>query len=141
MSISSFFGHQLSHYGRAGRLEFFSYFLVGLLTLVITFAPFVWFSWEYINASIDYGPDVALMMSEDDEFTFFGTWFFYIWGALAYIWGMVLSVATMMTTCRRLTDIGWSKWLWLLVFVPLVNIVLFILLCVLPSKKESLPEV
>ena len=114
MSLNSFLGRQFSHEGRAGRLEFFAYFVAGLVSNLILIAPFLWVSWEYINASIDFGPDVALMMSEEDEFTFFAAGAFYVW---LYVWSgllLALGVAYLMTLCRRLSDIGWSKW-WVLV--------------------------
>lgn len=137
MSLSSFLGHQFSHYGRAGRLEFFAYFWITLLFVVLLAAPFVWVSWEYINASIDYGPDVALMMSEDDEFTFFTTTALYFWLYGCWMAVLCLNVANVMTACRRLNDIGWSKWCVLLIFFPIVNILFFIFLCIWPGKKIS----
>ena len=135
MSISLFFGRQFSHYGRAGRLEFFAYFWVTLLFVVLLLAPFVWVSWEYINVAIDYGADVATMMSEEDEFTFFTTTALYVWLYGCWMAVLCLNVANVMTACRRLNDIGWTKWWVLLVFFPVVNFLFFILLCLWPGKK------
>lgn len=137
MSLNSFLGRQFSHEGRAGRLVFFAYFVAGLVSNLILIAPFLWVSWEYINASIDFGPDVALMMSEEDEFTFFAAGAFYVW---LYVWSgllLALSVAYLMTLCRRLSDIGWSKWWVLVIGLPIINLLFVLLLCIWPGKKDS----
>jgi uncharacterized membrane protein YhaH (DUF805 family) len=52
--------------------------------------------------------------------------------SLPFLWaGVVL-------TLRRLRDIGWRPWWVALFFVPVIKLVFFALLCVLPSREEKL---
>jgi len=44
-------------------------------------------------------------------------------------------------TSKRLRDIGWSQWLLLLLFVPILGLIVYIPLLAIPSKQESVSKI
>ena len=132
MSLNTFLGRQFSHEGRAGRLEFFSYLVVTLLLVAALMAPLVWVGWEFVNDSIEYGPDYALLMTEDEDLSVGTLIFLYVWFYVGWVAMLCVNIATVMTSCRRLTDMGWSKWCVLIWFVPVFNL----LFSILPKSRE-----
>ena len=104
MSLNTFLGRQFSHEGRAGRLEFFSYLVVTLLLVAALMAPLVWVGWEFVNDSIEYGPDYALLMTEDEDLSVGTLIFLYVWFYVGWVAMLCVNIATVMTSCRRLTD-------------------------------------
>ncbi len=135
MSLNTFLGRQFSHEGRAGRLEFFSYLVVTLLLVAALMAPLVWVGWEFVNDSIEYGPDYALLMTEDEDLSVGTLIFLYVWFYVGWVAMLCVNIATVMTSCRRLTDMGWSKWCVLIWFVPVFNLLFSILLCLWPQQR------
>lgn len=135
MSLNTFWGRQFSHEGRAGRLEFFSYLVVTLLLVAALMAPLVWVGWEFVNDSIEYGPDYALLMTEDEDLSVGTLIFLYVWFYVGWVAMLCVNIATVMTSCRRLTDMGWSKWCVLIWFVPVFNLLFSILLCLWPQQR------
>ena len=135
MSLNTFLGRQFSHEGRAGRLEFFSYLVVTLLLVAALMAPLVWVGWEFVNDSIEYGPDYALLMTEDEDLSVGTLIFLYVWFYVGWVAMLCVNIATVMTSCRRLTDMGWSKCCVLIWFVPVFNLLFSILLCLWPQQR------
>ena len=56
-------------------------------------------------------------------------------GVIALILLLLLIPINITTAIARCHDLGWSGWCYLLVFVPVVNIIFPIVLLALPSKK------
>lgn len=140
MSINAFLHNRYDPFGKAGRIEFLSLWLTGLLATVIYFAPLVYASWEFVQATIDYGADAAslLVLAEENETAAIAL--IYIWG---YLWGLVmwaLLIMQIMTTVRRIRHIGWSPWWILLGTVPLINIGFLLVLFLWPGKKGICEE-
>ena len=52
-----------------------------------------------------------------------------------------LSVAYLMTLCRRLSDIGWSKWWVLVIGLPIINLLFVLAPLHLAGKKDSQVEI
>lgn len=50
---------------------------------------------------------------------------------------LIVAVIILRAEVSRFHDIGWSGWFILLMFVPLVNVILFLLLVLLPGQKTG----
>lgn len=55
-------------------------------------------------------------------------------GFLGVVLIFVIGPVSVMFTVRRLHDIGWSGWLWLVTLVPLVKIIMYFLLVFVPGE-------
>lgn len=54
---------------------------------------------------------------------------------MAYLPGLVLIWPTFAVGAKRLHDIGWNGWLMILVFVPLANLVIFVVTWFIPGNR------
>ena len=126
-SINAYLGRKFSHQGLAGRLEFFRTWIGGFIFALVWVAPVFYFAMDYINDVLDYGASAASILSDEEEdLLVFGL---VLWQYLGSVLGFAYSVAIFMTVCRRLADMGSSKWWVLICALPLINIVfLFVLL-------------
>lgn len=64
------------------------------------------------------------------------------WGFYAALAGLALPFALvgLSLTLRRLRDACLPPWLVVLFFVPVVNLVFFVVLCLMPARGHALPE-
>ncbi len=100
----------------------------------VAFAVFgrQWFLWSYWQP---LGPDVRVNAIQPDTRAFVGTLLIL---ALPFIWlGVTLTV-------QRLRDAGKPLWLVVLFFVPVINLLFFLLLCTMgshsaPAQREAAP--
>jgi uncharacterized membrane protein YhaH (DUF805 family) len=111
--------------------------------------PFLF--WGILLAAVKFNLDRWIAYAWfDQKWTIFGweTWRFYLWqspmekaeqpyylallvGSLPFVWaGTVL-------TLRRLRTLGWKPIWILLFFVPMVKLLFFAVLCILPSRNEQ----
>ena len=60
-----------------------------------------------------------------------------IWALIALFGGVVMTVALIFTSIRRLNDMGWRRWWAFSLLVPIVNAVFLVLLIFVPAKLES----
>ena len=60
-----------------------------------------------------------------------------IWALIALFGGVVMPVALIFTSIRRLNDMGWRRWWAFSLLVPIVNAVFLVLLIFVPAKLES----
>jgi len=105
-----------------------------LLDKFVAFAVFgrIWYLWSYWQP---LGPDVRVNAIPSDTRAFVGTLLIL---ALPFIWlGVTLTV-------QRLRDAGKPLWLVVLFFVPVVNLLFFLLLCAMGShsagaQREAMP--
>jgi uncharacterized membrane protein YhaH (DUF805 family) len=119
---------------RLGRLP---YFLIGVVLLLLKHAldagvaRFLFHRpWEFFHYFVLPGETVKLLDLRPDDRWFYGT---LLGLALPFIClGVTLTV-------RRLRDAGLPAALVILFFIPLVNILFFLLLSVLPGRKEESP--
>ncbi len=109
--------------------------------------------WGLLLAVLKFNLDRGIAYTWfDQKWTIFGweTWRFYLWqspmehveqpyylallvASLPFVWaGTVL-------TMRRLRTLGWKPFWILLFFVPMVKLVFFAVLCILPSPSETSP--
>lgn len=97
------------------------------LDRLVAYAGFdvVWYPWSYL---LGQGPQSGVAAGPPREF------FLVLLGlGLPFvIWGVTL-------TLRRLRDIGWPSYLVTLFFLPFINLLFFALLCVQPSRQNSIP--
>ena len=102
--------------GRAGRPEFWWWFLFTILVSLVGYVPLLVLT--FIGAATaDEGGAVA------GVFTLLTVIFWILWAILV----IALLIPTLAVGCRRLHDRGQSGWLLLLYFVPCGNIVLLVL--------------
>ena len=119
-------------FGLAARVNRQTYALVGFSLMLLKYgvdAGIVYFftghflaPWDYLNPlitlrqhALNPAPDLVLLMMA-------------VW-TLPFFWlGVSMSV-------RRAVDAGYPPWLGLLFFVPLLNYVMMLALCVLPSRE------
>ena len=119
-------------FGLAARVNRQTYALVGFSLMLLKYgvdAGVVYFftghflaPWDYLNPlitlrqhALNPAPDLVLLMMA-------------VW-TLPFFWlGVSMSV-------RRAVDAGYPPWLGLLFFVPLLNYVMMLALCVLPSRE------
>lgn len=111
-------------------MQFFALWCVGLLITLIYLVPVCWSLWNYVNLSIDFGPDAASILYEETQILALYAWM-YVW-SIAALAHFIMSV---MTTSRRLAHIGISRWWILLGAVPVVNIIFLLFLFLMPGKK------
>jgi uncharacterized membrane protein YhaH (DUF805 family) len=50
---------------------------------------------------------------------------------------LIVAVIILRAEVSRFHDIGWSGWFILLMFVPLVNLIIFLLLVLVPGQKTG----
>ncbi|HJZ63677.1 MAG TPA: DUF805 domain-containing protein [Candidatus Acidoferrum sp.] len=50
---------------------------------------------------------------------------------------LLVSIAALRAAVARLHDLGWATWVVLLAFIPLVGVVLFLILFLVPGQKVS----
>src|SRR6266851_9764009 len=118
-----------------GKIDRKSYAIAGCSAFVlkyfldkfVAFAVFgrQWFLWSYWQP---LGPDVRVNAIQPDTRAFVGTLLIL---ALPFIWlGVTLTV-------QRLRDAGQPLWLVVLFFVPVINLLFFLLLCVMESHSVT----
>lgn len=60
--------------------------------------------------------------------------------AVSYLMGWLLIILVLFcnfpTTIKRLHDMGWSRWLAILMLIPYVNIIMQLICLVIPSKPD-----
>jgi uncharacterized membrane protein YhaH (DUF805 family) len=111
-----------------------AFLLKFLLDKFVAFAVFgrPWFLWSYWQP---LGPDVRVNAIHPDTQVFAGTLLIL---ALPFIWlGVTLTV-------QRLRDAGKPLWLVVFFFVPVINLLFFLLLCIMgshsaPAQREAAP--
>ena len=111
-----------------------AFLLKFLLDKFVAFAVFgrPWFLWSYWQP---LGPDVRVNAIHPDTQVFAGTLLVL---ALPFIWlGVTLTV-------QRLRDAGKPLWLVVFFFVPVINLLFFLLLCIMgshsaPAQREAAP--
>jgi uncharacterized membrane protein YhaH (DUF805 family) len=107
--------------------------------------------WGILLAAIKFNLDRLIAYAWfGQEWTLFGweTWRFYLWqspmekGEQPYFLAILVAslpfllVGTLLTL-RRLRSIGWKPTWILLFFVPMVKLIFFAVLCILPSRNEA----
>src|ERR1700731_2025056 len=109
-------------YAIAGCSAFvLKYFLDKIVAAVVFERP--WFLWSYWQP---LGPDARVNAIPSDTRAFAGTLLVL---ALPFIWlGVTLTV-------QRLRDAGQPLWLVVLFFVPVINLLFFLLLCTMSSHS------
>ena len=141
MSLNATLGSLFDWHGRVGRWSFLKLWLVGLLIAVVYAAPLLVFFGFVFYYGFDYGPEAAVMMMLDEnlELSIPALVGILLWN---WLWAVILMgalLAQIMATVKRLTDMGWSKWLILLGTVPLINILFWLLLVLVPGRNR-IPE-
>lgn len=96
--------------GRIGRLQFLGYGFAWLLIVVIVAAA----------AGAGSGPHGV---------PFFGVY------SIDFLLTIVLAIATVSYGVRRLHDLAWSGWWYLLAFLPVVGFVLAVILVFAPGTR------
>src|SRR5437016_817850 len=125
MSIARYF----SRHGKAGRAR---YAFTGILLVALKYnldrilASFyfhrLWSPYDYLLPS-HYG-NILSINPADRPF-----YFLLVLLAIPFVW-----IGTTLTL-QRLRDCGLSGWLVFLFFVPLINLLFFLMLCILPSSE------
>src|SRR5260370_18767439 len=111
-----------------------AFFLKYCLDKIVAFVVFgrQWFLWSYWQP---LGPDARVNAIHPDTRAFAGTLLIL---ALPFIWvGVTLTV-------QRLRDAGKPLWLVVFFFVPVINLLFFLLLCIMgshsaPAQREAAP--
>src|SRR5713101_985040 len=104
-----------------------AFFLKYCLDKIVAFVVFgrSWFLWSYWEP---LGPDARVNAIHPDTQVFAGTLLVL---ALPFIWlGVTLTV-------QRLRDAGKPLWLVVLFFVPVINLLFFLLLCTMESQAAT----
>src|SRR5258708_3916235 len=118
-------------YGIAGWKAFVLKYFLDKMVAALVFER-TWFLWNYWQP---LGPDARVSTIQPDTRAFVGTLLVL---ALPFIWlGVTLTV-------QRLRDAGQPLWLVVLFFVPVINLLFFLLLCVMEShsvtaQREAMP--
>src|SRR2546428_2844395 len=111
-------------YAIAGCTAFVLKYFLDKMVAALVFER-TWFLWSYWQP---LGPDARVNAIQPDTRTFVGTLLIL---ALPFIWlGVTLTV-------QRLRDAGKPLWLVVLFFVPVINILFFLLLCALGSHSVT----
>ena len=97
--------------GRAGRKEFWTFLLVNLAIL----APFM--AWAFMS-----GKDIAAASLPVNIFRGFF---------------LLILIPLIAVSVRRLHDLNMSGWWYLMNFIPIVGDVAFLILMLIPGKKEE----
>jgi len=101
-----------SLHGRIGRLRYFSWLMVIFLTLTAGFTPVMLFVYWLAGESTISMTAYAIL------------------GTLAFL---LLSFFSVCSTAQRLHDIGKPTWLTLIGFLPVINWIFSLLLCLIPG--------
>src|SRR5713101_1362738 len=116
-----------------GNVDRQSYLLVGLISVAIKLgldqlvARLIFQRpWGLLSYWIPLGPSARIRALAPPDATFTATMLAI---ALPFIWiGIALTV-------KRLRDAGQPVWLAFIFFVPVVNLLFFLMLCVMPSRE------
>src|SRR5260221_13071490 len=111
-------------YAIAGCSAFVLKYFLDKMVAALVFER-TWFLWNYWQP---LGPDARVSAIQPDTRAFVGTLLVL---ALPFIWlGVTLTV-------QRLRDAGQPLWLVVLFFVPVINLLFFLLLCVMESHSVT----
>jgi len=105
-----------STHGRIGRLRYFAWMSVIIFSLLAAFAP-VMAGIYFIAGTSSISITACTVL-----------------GTLAFL---LLSFFSICATSQRLHDIGYSTWLVLIGFIPIINWVFSFVLCFIPGEKEK----
>ncbi|MDH5650144.1 MAG: DUF805 domain-containing protein [Gammaproteobacteria bacterium] len=95
--------------GRFGRAAFIHYSMVfGILIMVV-----------YMILFIGIGGGIAALGADDGQA-------FAAAGPVIFILNLLVLPVTFILLIRRLHDLNWSGWMSLLIFIPLVNLVIYV---------------
>jgi uncharacterized membrane protein YhaH (DUF805 family) len=116
-----------SSYAAAGCTAFVLKYLLDRFVAITVFGR-VWYLWNYWQP---LGPDVRVNAIQADTRVFVATLLVL---ALPFIWlGVTLTV-------QRLRDAGKPLWLVVLFFVPVINLLFFLLLCTMQSHSVAVRQ-
>ena len=120
-----------SWHGRIGRRR---YLITGLVLFALKhnidrlLATVFGYSWGPFNYLVFFSPDDGIEALSSSHATFYAL---LVLVALPFIWiGVVL-------TLRRLRDADLPLWLVVLFFVPLINLIFFVILAAVPGNKSA----
>ena len=98
--------------GKSNQFEFITYFVLTVIAY--------------------YGGSILLFSAFETYLETIGGPLFFVWGILAFL----LGISQLANTVRRLNYLGDSKWLLILVLIPILNLFFVLYLCVASSESE-----
>lgn len=137
MSFSAVLGRYFDWHGRAGRFEFFKVWALGGLLTLLSVVPLFFYFWKLTQDTVDYGFDAAMLMMVEQEAGLLYYVLVCLWQWLSAVVLTGMFVMALMTTVRRLVDMGFSPWWVILSSVPLINIVFLLMLFFWPGQRAA----
>ncbi len=117
-AMSSVYRNYATASGRAGRSEYWWYYLVNVTVYTVLWAVAVALSTEMSRSTRD---SVIPL----------------VWAAIVLLWWLVNAIPSITVTVRRLHDVGMSGWYYFLVLVPSVGSLVLFVITLLPGKQGS----
>ena len=133
-------GRQYEWRGEATRMQFVKTWLAGTAMSILYFLPFVFYFWKLFEDSIDYGVEAAMLLMVEEEVgpAYYAAVILWQWTGVWVLTGMFVMI--LMTTVRRLANMGWSRWWVILTSVPIINILFLLILFFWPGRKRTVEE-
>ena len=99
--------------------------------------PCFFYFWKLTQDTVDYGFDAAMLMMVEQEAGLLYYVLVCLWQWLSAVVLTGMFVMALMTTVRRLTDMGFSPWWVILSSLPLINIVFLLMLFFWPGQRAA----
>lgn len=132
--ITKFFSYVYTCDTRAGKKEYITFVVVGLVYLLAMLISGLIFTYWLgrIGAQYTYVDELMDIVLRPDILAFMA-----IWSLLFIIGGILMTVAQIFAAIRRLKDLNLSGWYCLALAIPVLNVFPVAFLCLLDSRDPT----